>query len=127
MNRIEGGVAIIPGATTPVSDWQFLQNNDFFYLSGVEIPNAFLVIDAVGRECVLFFSISDREAAGEGIPLDLVRNPVDVTGIEKHYPGESLATYLADLTTRTSTFYTSFKPEELARDRYHNHWWHNGY
>ena len=116
MSGIEGGVAVIRGATTPVSDWQFLQNNDFYYLTGVEIPNAFLVIDAVNRESALFFSLDENDAAGEGIPLDLVRNPVEATGIEKHFPSERLATYLADLSSRTSTFYTSFKPEELARD-----------
>lgn len=116
MHEIEGGVAVIRGATTPVSDWQFLQNNDFYYLTGVEIPNSFLVIDAVNRECALFFTIEERDAAGEGIPLDLVRSPVEATGIEMHFPSERLATYLADLSSQTSTFYTSFKPEELARD-----------
>ncbi len=45
MEKIPDGVAVILGATTPASDIQFYQNNDFYYFCGVEIPNAVLIMD----------------------------------------------------------------------------------
>ncbi len=83
MEKIPNGVAVILGATTPVSDNQFFQNNDFYYLTGVDIPNAVLITDGKNKESSLFLTISEKEAQGEGISLDLVRKPKIVTGIEK--------------------------------------------
>ena len=40
MDEIPDGVAIIPGATSRVADYQFFQSNDFLYFTGVEAPNA---------------------------------------------------------------------------------------
>ena len=116
MEKIPGGAAIILGATTPVSDKQFYQNNDFYYFSGVDIPNAVLVIDGVHKESILFFTIGEQEAKGEGISLELVRNPREVTGIEKVLPIDRLSSYLSRLSLQTDSFYTMFRPEELSRE-----------
>jgi len=116
MEKIPDGVAIILGATPPTSDKQFHQNNDFFYLSGVEIPNAVLIIDGLHKESILLFTISEREARGEGISLDLVRKPKEVTGFEKVLPIDRLSSYLSRLSMQTSIFYTMFRPEELDRE-----------
>ncbi len=116
MEKIPNGVAVILGATTPVSDKQFFQNNDFYYLTGVDIPNAVLIIDGKKRESSLFFTISEREAQGEGISLDLVRKPKIVTGIENVSPIEHLFSTLSRLSFETDEFYTMFKPEELSRE-----------
>ena len=114
MDKIPDGVAIILGATTPAADREFRQGHDFAYLTGVEIPDAYLVIDGIRRESVLFFTIGEDDAEGEGIPLDLVRTPKDTTGIERVLPAEQFGTYLAGLSQRTRLFYTIFKPEELG-------------
>jgi Xaa-Pro aminopeptidase len=95
---------------------EYYQNNDFIYFTGVEIPNAILVIDGRKKESTLFFTISERSARNEGISLELVRKPKDVTGIENALPLESLEPYLTQLTEETKIFYTSFKPEELMRE-----------
>jgi Xaa-Pro aminopeptidase len=116
MEKIPDGAAIILGATTPTADKQFFQNNDFYYFSGVEIPNAVLIMDGLHKESVLFFSISEKEARGEGISLDLVRNPRGVTGIDKVFPLDRLSPYLSRLSLQTSIFYTMFRPEELSRE-----------
>jgi len=116
MEKIPDGAAIILGATTPASDKQFYQNNDFFYFSGVEIPNAVLIMDGMRKESILFFTISEKEARGEGISLDLVRNPKEVTGIEKVFPMDRLPSYLSSHSLQTDVFYTMFRPEELSRE-----------
>lgn len=116
MEKTSDGATIILGATTPVSDIQFLQNSDFFYFTGVEIPNAVLVMDGMRKESILFFSISEREARGEGISLELVRQPEEVTGIERVLPIEQLSSTLSRLSLQTDVFYTMFRPEELSRE-----------
>jgi Xaa-Pro aminopeptidase len=116
MQRIPDGVAIILGAQSGAGYNEFYQNNDFMYFSGVPIPNAILVIDGVNNESILFFTISERSARGEGISFDLVRDPKKVTGIEKVYPVEEFSPYLQKLSSQVKLFYTSFKPEELMRE-----------
>lgn len=116
MEQIPDGVAIILGAATPASDIQFLQGSDFFYFTGVEIPNAVLIMDGMRKESTLFFSISERDAQGEGISLELVRKPEEMTGMEKVYPIERLPFTLSRLSLQTDVFYTMFRSEELSRE-----------
>jgi hypothetical protein len=40
-------------------------------MTGVEIPDAFLVVDGLRKESVLFFTMSEAAADGEAIPLDI--------------------------------------------------------
>lgn len=116
MDKIPDGIAIIRGAQLTGSYMEFYQNNDFMYFSGVEIPDAILIIDSIRRESILFFTISERAARSEGISVELVRNPKEVTGIEKVYPAENFSSMLNQLTANTKVFYTSFKPQELMRE-----------
>ncbi|MBN2265092.1 MAG: aminopeptidase P N-terminal domain-containing protein [Candidatus Aminicenantes bacterium] len=114
MDRIPDGVAIVLGAATPSGDREFRQGHDFAYLTGVDIPDAYLVVDGVRRESLLFFTIGEKAAEGEGLPLELVRDAKGVTGIERVLPAEQFGTTLAGLSHRVRVFYTMFKPEELG-------------
>jgi Xaa-Pro aminopeptidase len=116
MEKIPDGVAIILGAQSQPGYYEFYQNNDFVYFTGVEIPNSVLIIDGIRKESVLFFTISEHGARSEGISLDVVRKPKKTTGIEKVYPIEQFTSYLSRLVSRVDNFYTSFKPEELMRE-----------
>lgn len=116
MEKIPGGAAVFLGATTPAGDYEFRQGHDFLYFTGVEIPDAFLIVDGTRKESVLFFTIDEKTADGEGIPLDLVRKPAAYTGIEKVLPVEQFATYLAGVAQRARILYTMYKPEELGRE-----------
>jgi len=116
MDRIPDGFAVILGAQSVVGFKEFFQNNDFMYFCGVEIPNSILIIDGVRRESTLFFSISDREALGENISLELVHNPVEYTGVESYSSLERFSSQIARLSGRTAVIYTSYKPEELMRE-----------
>jgi Xaa-Pro aminopeptidase len=114
MAEIGDGAAIILGATTPASDVAFRQGHDFFYLTGVEIPDAMLVVDGVRKESVLFFTMDEKTAGGFAIPIDLVRAPVAYTGIERAMAAEQFGGYLAGLVNRRQPLYTMFKPEEIG-------------
>ena len=114
MEKIADGAAVFLGATTPAGDVEFRQGHDFLYFTGVEIPSAFLVIDGSRHESTLFFTIDEKTADGEGISLELVRKPVEYTGIERVLPAEQFGTFLVGLSSRTRTLYTMFKPEELG-------------
>jgi Xaa-Pro aminopeptidase len=116
MEKIPDGVAIILGAQLRVTYNEHYQNNDFMYFTGVEIPNAILLIDGVKKESILFFTIIERAARNEGISLDLVRNPQEATSIEKVFPIEHFTPYITLLAEEIPIFYTSFKPEELVRE-----------
>jgi Xaa-Pro aminopeptidase len=114
MDKIGDGVALFLGAVEPDGDVPFRQGHDFMYLTGVAIPGAFLIVDGLRKESVLFFTISEEQADGGGISLDLVRKPAEVTGIEKVLPAEQFGPYLDGLSSRASVFFTMFKPEELG-------------
>ncbi len=116
METIPDGIAVIRGAELPGSYMEYYQNNDFMYFSGVEIPNAVLIIDGRRKESTLLFTISESSARSEGIPLELVRNTKDITGIEHVGPIESFSSTLNSLSSQVSVIYTSFKPEELMRE-----------
>jgi len=116
MEKIPDGVAIILGVQSQTGYYEFYQNNDFVYFTGVEIPNSVLIIDGKRKESVLFFTISERGARNEGISLNVVRKPKETTGVEKVYPIEQFTSYLSRLASRVDNFYTSFKPEELMRE-----------
>ena len=91
MEQIGDSAAVFLGAPTPSSDHAFRQGHDFFYLTGVEIPDAFLVVDGMRKESVLFFTMSEAAADGEAIPLELVRTPADYTGIERVLPADQFS------------------------------------
>jgi Xaa-Pro aminopeptidase len=116
MDKIPDGAAVFLGAATPAGDVLFRQGHDFAYFTGVAIPNAYLIIDGVRRESLLFFTMSEKEADGEGIALDLIRNPEEFSGVEKVLTAEQFGSTLTGLSQQTRVFYTMFKPEELGAE-----------
>ncbi len=76
MDLIPDGLAILRGASMPLGDVHFHQYNNMMYFAGVDIPDVILIIDGINRESTLFFTIDEKTADGEAIPLDLVRDPV---------------------------------------------------
>ena len=114
MEKIPDGAAVFLGAAPPARDVEFRQGHDFLYFTGVRIPNAALIVDGVRKESTLFFTMTEKEADGEGIPVDLVKNAREVTGIERVQAFEQFAAALTSLSQRTRVLYTMFKPEELG-------------
>ena len=60
MEKIPDGIAIIRGAHLNGGYMDYYQNNNFLYFSGIEIPDAILIIDGLRRESMLFFTTTER-------------------------------------------------------------------
>jgi len=112
MEMIPDGIAIIRGASEPLGNGHFYQFNNMMYFTGVEIPNAILIIDGEKKESTIFFTIDEITADGENIPLSLVRNPSDFTGIEKYLPVEKFTQTLNNRIKEGTVIYTPFSCEE---------------
>ncbi|HET7216916.1 MAG TPA: aminopeptidase P N-terminal domain-containing protein [Vicinamibacterales bacterium] len=54
MDQIGDAVAIVQGAPEMSAEIPFRQNNQFFYLCGVEVPRAILLIDGKSRRSTLY-------------------------------------------------------------------------
>lgn len=115
MEKIGDGAAVIFGAQTRADDNDFRQGHDFFYLTGLELPDAVLIVDGQRKESVLFFTIDEATADGFAIPLDLVRRPVEYSGIERTMAAAQFGAQLTGYVNRNKAIYTPFKPEELGR------------
>jgi len=116
MEKIPDGFAVVRGADYPPGDYYFLQNTNFFYFTGLEIPGATLIMDGDSGESLLFFTITEREADGMGLSLDLVRNPEEYTGIKRIYPSQELSPWLSRLARGDQIIYTPFSSQELSRE-----------
>lgn len=82
MAAIGDGVAVISGATETSTYTKFRQGAQFFYLSGVEVPRAILVIDGRAKSSTLFLPAHDSLERGEGPRLGPDEEATKVTGIE---------------------------------------------
>jgi Xaa-Pro aminopeptidase len=98
MEKFPDGLIIIQGAASLPNYFEFMQNNNFLYLTGVEAENAYLVIDPVSRESILF---ADRFA---GKDFGKVMRTTELKG------------YLTGRFADIKVFYTCLTPEELARE-----------
>lgn len=113
MDLIPDGVAIFRGAPLPEGVSQFFQYNNIMYFTGLEIPNVILIIDGVNRTSTLFCTITEDEAKGEGISMDLVNDPGRFTGIENVLPYDKFTPVLTSLVKDSRTIYTLFRADEL--------------
>jgi Xaa-Pro aminopeptidase len=60
MKKMGGGIALVAGAADTRAYAPFRQDNDFYYLTGVETPGAFLLLDAGENRSLLFLAPRDR-------------------------------------------------------------------
>lgn len=117
------GLALLQGAPSPTGYTRFRQSNEFYYLCGIEIPHAYLLIDGAAKRTSLYLPHrNDGRERGEGKLLsaedaDLV---IKLSGVDAVYGSDLLAEHLARA-TRTSgrALYTPFSPAEgfaMSRD-----------
>ena len=104
------GIAVIWGSLSGP------QNNEFTYFSGVKVPRAALVIDGLRKESSIFYTAGESYLKGEGMSVDLARDPKGATGIERHHPAEQFSSTLGRMAGQTKVIYTPFRAEEASRD-----------
>ncbi len=71
-----GGVLLVPARDGTSNGETFRQLDDFMYLTGLEVPNAMLVMDAEAREIVLFMPEWDARFENPARPNDFPRRPL---------------------------------------------------
>jgi Xaa-Pro aminopeptidase len=64
---IGDALAVLQGAPSPAGYTRFRQSNDFYYLSGIEAPHAYLLLDGRRRRASVYLPHrNERREAGEG-------------------------------------------------------------
>lgn len=120
MERIGDGIAILRGADLPEAFIKFRQDNNFYYLSGVEVPACVMMIDGKTKRTTLFVP--------DNIPGDIKQEALIKPGkeAEQQYKFErvasksTLARTLQWTALENRQFYLLTSPEETAemsRDR----------
>jgi len=121
MHRIEGSVAVLQGAPETRAYTPFRQDNNFYYLTGVEAPGALLLLDGARRQTILFLPSRDQNRERwEGPRLSPGAEARKATGIEEVLDISRFGEELEKRESALKTLYVSLAPGETAaasRDR----------
>lgn len=110
MEAIGDGVVVMQGATETVAYERFRQGNQFFYLTGVEVPRAILLIDGKAKRSTLYVAPrNERMERSEGPVLTPGQEAERLTGIETVAPYDAFAEAARGLAGRV--IYTTFRGE----------------
>lgn len=117
-------IAVVQGAPSPAGYTRFRQSNEFYYLSGIEIPHAYLLLEGGSKRALLY--LPHRNAGrerGEGRMLSAedAEEVKKLSGIDDVYGTDLLAEHLARYARGGSmrTLFTPFSPAEgsaMSRD-----------
>ncbi len=113
MEQIGDAVVVVQGTTETSSYEKFRQSNQFFYLSGIEVPRAILVVDGRAKSSTLYIAPKDERMERSEGPL-LVPGPEaeTLTGIDRVLPHDRFATDAKALDGRV--VYTTFRGETVG-------------
>jgi Xaa-Pro aminopeptidase len=121
MKKIDGAVAVLQGAPDTRAYAAFRQDNNFYYLTGVEVPNALLLLDASQRHSILFLPGRNEETERwEGSRLSPGPETRRLTGVDEVL---ELPQFEAELEKRKNALrilYIPLSPQETSatsRDR----------
>ncbi len=111
--------AVVQGAPVPAGYTRFRQSNDFYYLCGIEVPHAYLLLDGAAKKATLFLPPrNEGRERGEGKMLsaedaDEVRK---LSGIDAVASTEALAEQIEGQYLRRGhrVMYTPLAPAELG-------------
>lgn len=120
----ENAIAVIQGAPSPEGYTRFRQTNEFYYLSGIEVPHAYLLLDGGQKRAALYLPHrhSARESSeGKMLSAEDADEVKKLSGIEIVFAQEMLAEHLARMARSepARALYTPFQPGEgmaVSRD-----------
>jgi Xaa-Pro aminopeptidase len=124
MAAIGDGVAIMTGATDQPNYEKFKQNKQFFYLSGVEVPRAILLVDGRARSSTLFLPPHSSLESSEGPLLGPDEETRRLTGIERVADRSTFEAALKAVAAEPRPIYVPFRMESIgavATDRVRGH------
>jgi Xaa-Pro aminopeptidase len=115
MAAVGDGVAVLQGAAELPSYLPFRQNNQVYYLTGVEVPRAIVLIDGRAKRTTLFLPPRDeRMERAEGPILVPGDEAVRLTGIEAVVPRDDFAAALDAVVKDGRPIYTPHRGESLG-------------
>jgi Xaa-Pro aminopeptidase len=113
-------IALLQGAPAPATSEYFRQTNDFYYLSGVEVPHAYLLLDGRARTTTLYLPHRDaglEKSEGRRLSSEDSEEAQRLTGIELVRGYDALSLDLQRLVLKRGPLrcYTPLSPAEQAR------------
>ena len=115
MAKIGEGIAVIEGAAETGNSLKFRQNNQFFYLTGVEVPRAILLVDGRTKRSTLFLPArNERKEMIEGPVLVPGEEAARLAGIETVDVREAFEAALKSAAESRRAAYVPFRPEVLG-------------
>jgi Xaa-Pro aminopeptidase len=120
MEQIGDGIAILHGAELPEGYVKFRQDNNFYYLTGVEIPNAKLILDGKTKTATLF--VPDNMSGDIKAEAWITAGAKDAAAykMSRIISNRSFTAILNNYALAGRAFHILFAPEETAemsRDR----------
>ena len=109
------GLALLQGAPSPSGYTRFRQTNQFYYLSGIEVPHAYLLLDGATRKTTLFLPHrNERREAAEGKLLSAEDGVLinQLAGIDEVQGVELLAERLSRAAMQPRKLFTPLQPAE---------------
>jgi Xaa-Pro aminopeptidase len=115
MKKIEGSIAVLQAAPSPRAYTSFRQDNNFYYLTGVEIPNALFLVDGDQQKSILFLPPqSEIDKQWEGPSLIPGPEALKATGMDEVLDLSQFQDELEKRVRAAHALYTPFSPYEIA-------------
>lgn len=115
MDAVGDGVAVLTGATEQPNYEKFKQNKQFFYLTGVEVPRAILVIDGRRQSSTLFLPArTERMDRSEGPLLAPGIDAERLTGIESVVDRTTFDAAVARFAAEGRMIFVPFRSESVG-------------
>ena len=115
VDLIGDGIAVVQGAPEPPAEIPFRQSNNFFYLTGVEVPRALLLVDGRSKRSTLFLpAATDRRTRMFGEMLAPGETAARLTGIEAVVDRERFGDALRQAVGDGRTVYVPHRPDAVG-------------
>jgi Xaa-Pro aminopeptidase len=100
MRQMKSGTAVIPSASEVAGFEPFRQTNNFYYLTGVEVPHAYLLLDAASTQSTIYLPPRDEKREkinGPCLSSEDAQFILSRIGIERVKPISSLISDVTNL------------------------------
>jgi len=116
IDRIGDAVAIVLGTPGPPGEMPFRQNSQFFYLTGVTEPRAYVVIDGRTGKTTVYLQPKNerRDASMYGPALSPGGDTARQLGVDAALPATDFTGAITALAAAHRTFYTPLAAEVLG-------------
>jgi Xaa-Pro aminopeptidase len=108
-------VAVMQGLPSVHSSAIFRQSNEFFYVSGVVVPQAMLLMDGTTKRSILYLpkqNVSRAAVEGDLLSSDDPAATARITGVDEVKPPDQLAADLQAARGRAKAVFVPFAPTE---------------